>query len=290
MLAPPTIFARHAARVARRAVPSRSSSSGTAVSGNFAGFDRSRDIDSLGSSTCASPPTRATGVVQHDGDARAEADRRDRAARPPPRSRRRLTRISHGLAAHSRRKIRSRASTGANRDRYRSEHRLDFAEHEKSVRRERVDRTSRTIAPAFRDRSRSARCGRRSGRAVPRRRAGSAGRAIRSARCCESPATRVNGGVAREVPLTQLRRRVGEIGFLELSARGGVETLAVDVRPEHVDASDLRRACRSPPRIDGTAWRANTARRRTNIRRSRRESSASADARAPARRCAAIDA
>jgi hypothetical protein len=58
MLAPPMILAR----IRPCTAPSSRISlitNGTAVCGNFAGFERSRDIDSLGSSTCAIPPTPA---------------------------------------------------------------------------------------------------------------------------------------------------------------------------------------------------------------------------------------
>jgi len=69
MLAPPTILARMRFPTAPRLniSPTRI---GSTVAGNLAGFDRSRDIDSAGSNTCASPPIFATGswrmIATHD--------------------------------------------------------------------------------------------------------------------------------------------------------------------------------------------------------------------------------
>ena len=111
MLAPPTIFARDAlgaraerAHLARAAAarPSPGTSPGSIVS---------RDIAVLGSRTCARPPICAVAIVQHDRDARAEADRRDDVRRRGDGVVGDLDANVERCVAHMRRKMRSRAST-----------------------------------------------------------------------------------------------------------------------------------------------------------------------------------
>ena len=287
MLAPPTIFARERARRARRAgaSPRAAAAPRSTETSPVRSVARHRVARQQHVRQAADLRRR---VVQHDRHARPEADRRDRPGRGDRVVSDLDARCRTRIVLHRRRKMRSRASTGAKSARARAEQRLDFAEHEKPARRERrVKRVEQRLLRlavevdddvAADDQVEAAGGGRRSD-----------SRSRRS-KSHERPDGRRDRERRRGAEKYRARSSSGvsaKSRFVELAALRGVETCAVDVGSEDAHARQLREHAVRGRRSDGRAPRASTALRPTSTRRSRRGSTDVSRARARERPCAA---